>query len=141
LKEIYEHAIKLLARRDYSVAELRKKLETRFGAAPQEVLDQLLQKRYLDDRRYAERYAARKKLRGPARLRAELETRGVHSSTVEEILSNATIPSPEDALKARMTDWNLSAPLRPRDAARLFRALVRLGYDEDAIREVLERTS
>jgi len=33
----------------------------------------------------------------------------------------------------------LRPPLQPRDAGRLFRALLRLGYDEDAIREELEQ--
>jgi len=38
-----------------------------------------------------------------------------------------------------MNDWKLRAPLQSRDAARLYRALVRLGYDEDAIREEIEQ--
>jgi regulatory protein len=139
VNEIYNHALKLLAGRDYSVASLRRKLEARFGAVPQEVIDQLLEKGFLNDRRYAESYIASRKARSAARLRAELDARGVHPSIVEDILSYTHTPSLTDALKATMIAWKLRAPLKPRDAARLFRALARLGYEEDAIREEVEQ--
>ena len=47
-------------------------------------------------------------------------------------------PSLREALAAKMKGWKLRAPLQLRDAARLFRALQRLGYEEDAIREEIE---
>ena len=45
----------------------------------------------------------------------------------------------QEALEARMMDWGLRTPIQLRDAARLFRALARLGYDGDAIGEEIER--
>jgi hypothetical protein len=42
-------------------------------------------------------------------------------------------------LADKMNGWKLGAPLQSRDATRLFRALLRLGYDEDAIREEIEQ--
>src|SRR5262245_46854882 len=126
--EIYAHALKLLHMRDYTTAELQKKLESKFGAVPQTVLDLLIQKKFLNDRRFAENYVARRKQRGTYQLREELIQRGVEAQIVHEILSKADFPSLKQAVKAKMTDWKLRVPLQSRDAARLFRALVRLGY-------------
>jgi SOS response regulatory protein OraA/RecX len=136
--EILSHALKLLRGRDYTVVQLREKLTTKFGDVPQDVLDHLLKKNFLNDRRFAENYVARRQDRGAALLREELAARGVASPLIDEILSRADWPSLQEALAARMSDWKLRAPLRPRDGARLFRALLRLGYEEDAIREEIQ---
>jgi SOS response regulatory protein OraA/RecX len=139
VNEIYNHALRLLAKHDYTVSDLRGKLAQRFGIVPDEVIDQLIRKRFLNDRRYAENYIAGRTRRGKRRLRQELEARGIEPAILDEILSVIQRPSLQDALKATMTDWNLRAPLSSRDAARLFRALARLEYEEDAIREELEQ--
>jgi regulatory protein len=136
--EIYAYALKLLRVRDYTIAELEKKLATKFGTVPQAVLDLLIQKRFLNDRRFAENYVARRKDRGVSRLRQELIDKGVQDEMADEILSNADFPSLKQVVAAKMSSWKLRVPLQSRDAARLFRALVRLGYDEDAIREEIE---
>ena len=139
MDEIYAHALKLLRARDYTVSQLNQKLETKFGSVPQEVVDRLIRKRFLNDRRFAENYVTRRKKRGPVLLREELLARGVPSALADEILSQTDLPSLKDALTSKMIDWKLRAPLQLRDATRLFRALSRLGYDEDAIREEIEQ--
>ena len=137
--EIYAHALKLLRMRDYTIAELHKKLEAKFGSAPQAVFDVLIQKKFLNDRRFAENYVARRRDRGVFLLRQELIDKGVDAEIADEILSNADFPSLKQAVADKMADWKLRVPLQSRDAARLFRALVRLGYDEDAIREEIDQ--
>jgi SOS response regulatory protein OraA/RecX len=132
------YALKLLAARDFSEAELRRKLQARFGDVPQSVIQTLLDKRFVDDRRFAENYVARRQDRAAARLRRELIQRGVEPSIIDTVLSGPGRPSLHEVVKATMVDWDLRPPLQPRDAARLFRALARLGYDEDAIREEVE---
>ena len=139
MDEIYSYALKLLKGRDYTVSKLRERLETKFGAAPPEVIQQLLQRKFLNDRRFAENYVAKRRRRGGPQLREELSARGVPSELADEILSAADWPSLQEALTAKMNDWKLRRPLQPRDAARLYRALLRLGYDEDAIREEIEQ--
>jgi SOS response regulatory protein OraA/RecX len=139
MNEIYLYALKLLRGREYTVHKLREKLAAKFGEVPQEILDQLVRQNFLSDRRFAENHAARRKERGAAILRAELIASGVRPSLAEEILSQSEWPSLGEALATRMNGWKLRPPLRSRDAARLFRALVRLGYDEDAIREEIEQ--
>ena len=139
MNEIYAYALKLLRGRDYTVETLRQKLAARFGAVPQEIIDDLIRKKFLNDRRFAENYVAKRKNRGGPLLREELLSKGVDAVLAEEILSKTEWSSLKQALTDRMKEWNLSVPLQSRDAARLFRSLLRLGYDEDAIREEIEQ--
>lgn len=139
MNEIYAHALKLLRARDYTVAKLHEKLQAKFGEVPSDVIDQLVRKKFLNDRRFAENYIAKRKDRGATLLREELVARGIPDLLADEIVGHADWPSLKEALTAKMNDWNLRAPLQSRDAARLFRALLRLGYDEDAIREEIEQ--
>src|SRR5262245_38117702 len=96
------YAIKLLSKRDYSTAELRRKLLSRYGEAPEAVIQHLTMKRFLDDRRFAEAYVSSRKKRGMLRLKLELEARGVAPDVVTETLVNGEWPSLHEALTARM---------------------------------------
>jgi SOS response regulatory protein OraA/RecX len=139
VNEIHLYALQLLAKRDYSVFDLQEKIKTKFGVVPEDLLQELIRKNFLNDRRFAEHYCARKKEKGPAVLREELLSHGVAAEIIDEILSRTDWPSLRDALKDKMVGWKLSTPLQSRDAARLFRALLRLGYEEDAIHEEIEQ--
>ena len=138
MNEIYHYALKLLQRRDYTQKQLRKKLETKFGDIPEEVFSLLLTRRFLDDRRYAENFVTKHADSHPEQVKTLLEEAGIPRETIAAATSAVNWPSLRDVLKAKMTDWRLHAPLQRRDAARLFRALSRLGYSEDEIREELE---
>ena len=138
MDESYHHALKLLSGRDYTVAQLRAKLEKKFGAVDESVIAELIKRKFLDDRRFVRNFLTRKSRFSREYLHAQLVERGIDDSIVSEELQNAERPSLRDVLNATIVDWNLRVPLHPRDAARLFRALGRLGYQEDAIREELE---
>ena len=99
----------------------------------------MAQRGFLSDRRFAENYVAKRKNHGPAVLRDELVARGVPVLLADAVLSQREWPSLREALAAKMNGWKMRAPLQSRDAGRLFRALLRLGYDEDAIREEIEQ--
>jgi len=139
VNDIYLHALKLLERRDYTISDLRKKLEAKFGSVPQDVIDQLIRKNFLNDLRFTENYVNKRKNRGPASLLAELMAHGVPEPLAQDVVSQTEWPSLREALIAKMKDWKVRVPFQSRDAARLFRALARLGYDEDAIREEIEQ--
>jgi regulatory protein len=139
VKEIYHHALKLLQRRDYTEKQLREKLEEKFGDFPDEVGRQLLARRFLDDRRYADNFIARHSDRHPDWVREALLDAGVDGSTIEKAVSACDWPSLRDVLKAKMLTRRLRPPLERRDVGRLFRLLSRLGYPEDDIREELEQ--
>jgi SOS response regulatory protein OraA/RecX len=138
MDQIYLYALSLLRRRDYTAASLCRKIESTFGCRADEVVETLIRKNYLNDRRFAENYIRKKKDRGPAALREELIARGVSTEICDEVLRAVGWPSLHQALAAKMNAWKLRPPLQAHDSARLFRALLRLGYDEDAIREEID---
>jgi SOS response regulatory protein OraA/RecX len=139
VNEIYHHALKLLQRRDYTEKQLRAKLGTKFEDVPAEVFSLLHARRFLDDRRYAENFIAKHSESHPTHVRQLLEEAGVAPEIADLTVSAVNWPSLRDVLKAKMLDWHLAAPLQRREAARLFRALSRLGYSEDELREELEQ--
>lgn len=133
------HALKLLARRDYSIVGLRRRLESRFGDIPETTIEWLVGKRYLDDRRFTENLVARRPQRSRRLLETELESAGVADEIARMVLDEQVWPSIGDVLEAKMVDLKMDPPLEPRKAARLFRALGRLGYEAEDIRTELER--
>lgn len=137
--EIYNHAIKLLARQDCSILRLRMLLERKFVDIPQSVIDRLIEKRYLDDQRFAETYIRGRKSWGRLRLEYELIRQGVGKKIVEQVIAAEKWPSLVEALDAKIEDLNVKLPFSRRDASRLSRSLARLGYEEEAIREELEK--
>ena len=139
MDDVYHHALKALRRRDLTESQLRERLTARFGDAPEATLELLRSKRFLDDRRYAENFAAKHETSHPDWVRAALTDAGVSAEIVEEVVAARVWPSLRDVANAKMTALRLRPPVRPKDAARLFRALARLGYPEDEIREELER--
>jgi len=137
--EIYHQALKLLRRRDYTIAQLRERLENRFGKIPDETIEALLKKRFLDDLRFAGNFVDKRRDCHPSLVREELIRAGVSPEIAEQALSNVPWPSLQDILRAKMNDWKFETPVPRKESARLFRALARLGYPEDEIREELEQ--
>jgi SOS response regulatory protein OraA/RecX len=131
--------LKLLQRRDYTEKQLREKLEKKFGDVPVEVFSLLFAKRFLDDRRYAENFVAKHADHTRERAKELLREAGIGNETLDAAVAAVNWPSLREVLKAKMTGWRIEAPLRRKDAARLFRTLSRLGYSEDEIREELEQ--
>jgi len=139
VNDIYHHALKLLRRKDYTKRQLVDKLEAKFGEVPDEVTTELLKKRFLDDQRYAENFVQKHPDSHPGWIRQSLEEAGVERQAIDRAVANWRWPSLRDVLKAKMVVWRLRPPLERRDAARLFRLLVRLGYPDEDIREELEQ--
>lgn len=86
--ELRTRALRLLARREHSRAELSRKLAPRAESpeALESLLDSLEQKKQLSDARFAEaraRQLARKY--GPARIRHDLKASGIDASLVERL--------------------------------------------------------
>ena len=137
MNEIYVHALKLLARRDYSTRRLCDRLEQQFENVPGNVIEHLTSGGYLDDRRFAENFVRSRKRRGRLQLQADLERHGVPEDIIREAIESENWPSAGDILKTKMKALKLDPPLRQKDAARLSRSLERLGYDaEDILREL-----
>ena len=89
-----ESALRLLARRDHSREEMRRKLRAReFGPEETETALRWLEEReMLDDRRYAQKLAislAQEKLLGPQRLSQKLFQKGIPAELAREAMEKA----------------------------------------------------
>ena len=139
----YQRALQRLARRDHSVAELRRALLDR-GHEKEEVeaaIDRLRRERYVDDTGFAERFARSRMANqghGRLRIRQDLRLRGVERRTVEAGIAGALREVDEkgvvDALARQY--WRQHAAVEPaKRLPRLWAFLVRRGFAPALVRE------
>ena len=92
-------ALRLLARREHSQYELRRKLKARgYGERlVDELLAELITERLLSDTRYAEAMVTNRAGRGygPLRICMELRDRGVAERIVDKVLQEVEVDSDE----------------------------------------------
>jgi regulatory protein len=136
-------ALRLLAPAPLTCEQLRRKLCSR-GVLPDTVsavVDELIDRRLLDDAEYAHRWAERRRDRGYGRLRilAELRERGI-AATVAETALAAEPPEVEIATAAAAAarqQPHLADMERDRARAKLARHLHNRGFGADTIHRVL----
>jgi len=140
-------ALRALARRAHARVDLRRRLVKRQHppAAVEAALDRLALRGLLDDRRFAEQYAALRATRGkgPARLLRDLQAQGVERRTAEHAVRQALEEEGIDpevearavAAKRARQLAGLPVPVRKR---RLLAFLVRRGYGGPQLRELVE---
>lgn len=143
--DLYTAAINALARRAYSVHEMRAYLERR--AEDKEIskgiLDQLKQRKYLDDARYARQFVrlrAELRKQGAYRIARDLRARGVPDRHIEAALAERAAESDEgEIVRARLARRMKSqrGPLDERRTASIYRSLLRAGFSADIIRREL----
>ncbi len=135
-------ALRLLARREHSVLELRRKLEQRGwrGELLDAVLDSLVEQNLLSDRRFAEVYTRGRIERGygPLRIRAELRERGIDGGLAEAALAAEAPDWIERARDARLRRFGEALPADYRERARQMRFLQQRGFDSGQIRAAFE---
>jgi regulatory protein len=124
------YALHRLARRAYSVAEMRRALERKFGAGVPvgSAIARLRELGYLDDKKFAASYAtslAQNRAYGRIRLRRELKARLVDYKVIEPALDQAyetaeerellerVLKEAEDALTAGWSDNQIDHHYRP----------------------------
>ncbi len=135
-----ERALRLLARREYSRAELARKLAPHVESAEvlTALLDDLTSRSLLSDERYVEmRMNARAARFGNARLAYELRTQGIS----EELVDAALIGSEDELARARQV-WqrkfgDTGKAGDAADRARQMRFLMSRGFSGETIRRVL----
>ncbi len=141
----YRRAILRLARRDHTVAELRRALLERGHAADEveEAIARLRRERYLDDAGYAERFARSRLAQhglGRGRIREALRVRGVGRGESEAGIRTALRDVDEnavlDALARRY--WKQHVRVEPaRRLPRLWAFLVRRGFAPGLVQDRL----
>ncbi len=140
-RRAFNKAGDLLSRRDHSEKELREKLRQKgFSEGADEAIEKLRGYGYVDDRRFAARYAAelqRVKQFGKKRIEQELFRKGVDRGVIAETLEEMTFEADDlAALIERRYAGRLSTE---KDVARTVAALQRRGYGYREIKEALER--
>jgi len=141
-------ALRALARRDHSRAELERKLGAR-GVAPEvvaQIIDRLVAAGYLDDRRFARQWAEAAVRNGRGygpRLLLELNRRGVPRDIVTEVVTGISAAYREDETLARIVARK-SPGFDPRaasdrDKRRVIAYLQRRGFSLTAIFDFMRR--
>ncbi len=129
----------LLAIREHSRGELRRKLQQREVAAEDidVTLDALEGEGLLSDARFAASFVTYRAGRGqgPVRIRHELELRGVCSSLAEDALTGH--PWQETARAARIKKFGTESPEGFKERARQARFLQYRGFTSEQVRHAL----
>jgi regulatory protein len=144
-KSAHAFAIAYLARRDFSAADLRRKLKDRgFDASAIEpVIAGLEASNVINDGRYGDNVVAHRARRGqgPARIRQELKRSGLASEAIQSTMDKAKDDGPDFlslARAARARKFGSELPKDWKERSRQARFLQYRGFSTDHIRAVLE---
>ncbi len=141
LQEAEQAAIRLLAPREHSRLELRRKLLKRDHAAEvvEEVLQRLEAHGLLSDERFVEQYIAMRKRKGygPVRICKELRERGINDTLIHEWIDER-----DDEWRANMKQvvekkFSVLVNAEYKEQARLARFLEYRGFPNHMIRDYL----
>jgi regulatory protein len=149
-EELYEYAVGALARRMRSVAELKRLLRnkveagTEFGQTLVElIIVRLKNQGYLNDARYAAAYSSFRRDNekfGRMRVVTDLKAKGVHGDVIEKAVSAAYEEVDEEKLaRAYLRRKRLQKPADQKQAARVFRQLMRAGFQLKTVFAILKK--
>lgn len=138
--DLRERALRLLARREHSRAELVRKLG-QAGFAQNEIdllLDEFEEKNWLSDRRFAESYVADHRARaGSIKLAYDLRQRGVSDALIESVLSQNRDSELERAREVWRKKFGAVAA-NATEKAKQMRFMQSRGFNMELTREVIE---
>jgi regulatory protein len=141
---VFQRAVKLLAAKPRSIAELRERLlEGRFAnkTAVEEVIARLREYGYLDDERFAFSFASLKVKQRPIgrrRLQQDLSQKKVSQAVADEALDLVYAETSEEELIDRAIEKRIRLRGRPGnrlEARSLFDHLLRQGFPFDLVSE------
>ncbi|MGD0507374.1 MAG: regulatory protein RecX [Terriglobales bacterium] len=151
--ELYDYAVGALARRMRSVAELKRLLRNRVEADTEigKTLVELIVVRlkdqgYLNDAKYAAAFSSYRRDNekfGRMRVVNDLKAKGVHGDVIEKAVSSVYDDVKEENLaRAYLRRKRLQKPKDDKDqkqAARIFRQLMRAGFGSKTIFTILKK--
>ena len=133
--------LRLLARREHSVRELRTKLAARgYGVGDIEAaLETLCERGLLSDERFASAFlrSRRERGQGPLKIRAQLMQRGVSSELIDAALGGAGVDWDQCAQAARRRRFGESLPADHAQRAREARFLRGRGFSSGQVARAL----
>jgi regulatory protein len=134
-------ALRLLARREHSLQELRTKLLRRghTAAAVDVVISQLAARQLISDARFAGSWVRRGATRGqgPVRIRAELRAQGITEDLIQAEFAAADCDWPQLAAQVRARKFGARKPAASAERAKQSRFLQYRGFTADQIRAAL----
>jgi regulatory protein len=146
---LYEYAVGALARRMRSVAELKRLLRQRVSGQDdgerlvEVVVLRLKDQRYLNDTQYAAAYSGYRRDNekfGRRRVISDLRNRGVHADIIEKTVAESYVGVDEEQLARQyLSRKRLRKPQDKKQAARVFRALARAGFNTRTIVGILKK--
>jgi regulatory protein len=146
---LYDYAVKALGRRMRTEVELRRLLVVRAEAGPlgeaaiKAVVDQLKEKRYLDDQSYAETYARLRQENekfGARRVRQDLRQKGIAASLTEQAVDARYSETNEETLaRAHLERKRIVKPKNEKETARVMRRLIAAGFSIGVIYKILRQ--
>lgn len=134
--ELRARALRLLARREHSRAELARKLAPRAASpqALQSLLDALEEKQQLSNARFAsERARVLARKFGAARIRLDLKSKGVG----EDVIDSVALEGEAERAAAILARKYRVPATTPMERARRMRFLQSRGFAHDTIRKLL----
>ena len=148
--ELYEYAVGALGRRMRSVAELKRLLrqrvdaETEIGKTLVElVVRKLKDQGYLNDAKYAAAYSAFRRDNekfGQRRVITDLKAKGVVGDVLEKAVEGAFAEVDEEKqAREYLKRKRLKKPADQKQAARIFRQLMRAGFGSETIFKILRK--
>jgi regulatory protein len=148
--ELYEYAVGALARRMRTVAELKRLLRPRVEADTEigQTLVELVIRRlkdqgYLNDSRYAAAYSSFRRDNekfGRRRVITDLKAKGVHGEVIEKAVASAYDEvNEEKQAREYLRRKRVGKPQNQKDAARIFRHLMRAGFGSKTIFTILKK--
>lgn len=148
--QLYEYALGALGRRMRSVAELKRLLrqrveaETEIGQTLVElVIRKLKDQGYLNDAKYAASYSAFRRDNekfGRRRVATDLKVKGVYGEVLEKAVDSVFAEVDEEKqAREYLRRKRLKKPVDKKQAARVFRQLMRAGFGSKTIFTILRK--
>lgn len=149
-EELFEYAVKSLGARAYSTGDLKAKLRLRAADAssPDKVIDRLKEIGYLNDRRFAESFAAARVENegfGRIRLLNDLRAKKVAPELASEAVEHALGDTPELEQVEAFIDRRMASISKPgaiddeRKLAAAYRKLRRAGFSTGPVLSALKK--
>jgi regulatory protein len=139
VSEVLQYACRLLARREYSAGELRRKLELKWPKSCEldVTLERLVSEGMIDDRRFTEAFIRSRvaRLQGPRKIRAELKRRLVADQEITTALEDADLSWSEIAGQWLARQGQVPADYSSK--ATYYRRLVNRGFTHDQAMDAL----
>jgi regulatory protein len=134
-------AVRLLARREHSTRELRRKLVSKgyLEETVDTVLQKLAAKRLVSDDRFVSSFVDHhvRRGQGPVRIRAELRQQGLDTDLIEQNMEGAEVDWAARAAAVRRRKFGVEVPRGIPERAKQARFLQYRGFSAEQIRAAL----